>query len=130
RILGGLDLECAELRHRLRLTACQLGDRPIVLHDARTPTIRLTNVRCGGLAADRLAVAGSLLLRRLRARGPVDLTGAQIDGDRACQGADLRAAGPAAGSGADVAAGGGTVGAADRVALDAEGARVGGYVLM
>ena len=110
RILGGLDLECAELEHRVNLVSCQLGGEGINLHDARTRTVRLSNVRCGGVDGLRIAVDGSLLFRGLDSAGPVQLVGAHVDGTLSCLGAALRAPGG--------------------VALDAERAEVGGFVVL
>jgi cytoskeletal protein CcmA (bactofilin family) len=70
RILGGLDLECAELEHRVNLVSCQLGT--------------------DGL---RIAVSGSLLFRGLDSAGPVHLVGAHIDGTLSCLGATVRSPG-------------------------------------
>jgi hypothetical protein len=110
RIVGGLDLECAQLEHRVNLVSCQLGTEAINLHDAGTRTFRLSNVRCGGVDAMRVVVSGSLLFRGLESTGPVDLVGAHVDGTLSCQGATLRAPG--------------------RVALNAERVQVGGFVVL
>jgi hypothetical protein len=107
RILGGLDLECAELEHRINLVSCQLGRESVNLHDARTRTVRLSNVRCGGVDGLRIAVGGSLLFRGLDSAGPVQLVGAHVDGTLSCQGATLRGG----------------------MALDAERAQIGGFVV-
>jgi hypothetical protein len=96
RIVGGLPLDGAALPFRLELVDCQLGDHPVLLRDARTRTIRLTGVRCGGVEADRAHIAGALLLHRASVRGPVHLVDARIDASVECNGARLVGPGGAA----------------------------------
>lgn len=89
RILGGLDLEGAELPFRLDLTACQLGEHPVVLRDARLRTVQLAGVACGGIEADRVKVDGALLLPRTTVAGALRLTDARIDGSIVASGAHV-----------------------------------------
>ena len=87
RILGGLPLDGAALPFRLDLVGCQLGEHPVLLRDARTRTVRLDGVRCGGLDADRARVAGALLLRKASVRGSVRLVDARVEASVECDGA-------------------------------------------
>jgi hypothetical protein len=93
RIVGGLPLDGAELPFRLDLAGCQLGDRRVLLRDARTRTVRLAGVRCGGIEADRAHVGGALLLQRAGVHGPVRLVDARVDASVECDGATLDAPG-------------------------------------
>jgi hypothetical protein len=114
RITGTLDLDGARCNLGLDLRGCWL-DRPITARYARLPQLTLSDSRVPGLDAEGLQVDGSVLLRGIELSGDhqgggLRLYGARIRGDLDCDGGKLHnKAGPA---------------------LDGEGLRVGGSVLL
>ena len=84
RIVGGLDLEAADLTRRLTLDMCQLGPAKVNLIEAHAPSLRLFNVQSGGIAADRAVIEGHLLVRESWIDGELTATGARIGGDFDC----------------------------------------------
>jgi hypothetical protein len=120
RIVGGLDLDGATLPRRFALIACQLGPHRIVLRDAHTRTVQLDTVACGGIAAERVHVDGSLLLDGSRVDGTVRLVDARVEASVVAKGARIEAPAPPPSP----------LGAKARVALDADRARVAGSFIL
>ena len=89
RIAGGLDLEGATLPRRFGLVRCQLGTHRIILRDAHTRTVQLDSVACGGIAAERVHVGGSLLLDESGIDGTVRLVDARIEASFVANGARI-----------------------------------------
>lgn len=86
KVDGPLDFEAATLRVPLRLEGCYVP-QPITLRDAQTRTIALHGSRIHGLSADRVQVAGSVVLDAgFHATGEVRLLGATIGGQLDCRG--------------------------------------------
>jgi hypothetical protein len=75
-IQGRLDLSDKDLAAGLRLDRCRLDE--VVLTRARLPDVRLSGCRLSSLRADRVTVAGSLLLDHVHARAGVHLRGADV----------------------------------------------------
>jgi hypothetical protein len=92
RILGGLDLDGAELRRQLVLVDCQLGPHPVDLAQSRTRLVDITGSRCGGLLAQGADIGGNLILRQAAIDGVVDLEGATVGGSINGHGAHLEPA--------------------------------------
>jgi hypothetical protein len=88
RIEGPLDCEGARLPHRLSLIRCAIPEG-ILLADARTRRIVLSDSHTQGLRADGLTVDGDLVLSGLNCTSAVRLLGARIGGQLGCTGARL-----------------------------------------
>jgi hypothetical protein len=126
RILGGLDLEGAAIPRRFGLVACQLGGHRIILRDAHTRTVQLDTIACGGIAAERVHVDGSLLLDGSTIDGTVRLVDARVDASVVANGTRiLSPPGPTAPAATSAP---GT--RSHPVALDADRARVAGSLIL
>ena len=116
RISGALDLSFATVPFPLRLSRCRLSD-DWNLDYIDIPSIELTGTWVRSFTADVANIKGSVILREFCAKGKVELLGSKIGGNLDCGGGKFHnpANGKIPGSG---------------VALNAEGARVGGHVFL
>jgi hypothetical protein len=86
RLKGQLDFTAAEIRFPLGFTGCYL-DEAIIMNDASARSIILTGSHLFGIQANHLTVDGSVFLDEgFKAKGEVNLVGANIDGQLACWG--------------------------------------------
>ncbi|HSJ20307.1 MAG TPA: hypothetical protein VK964_07015 [Nocardioidaceae bacterium] len=86
RIVGGVDLDGAQLRGALKLIDCHLGDHPVVLVEATARSVALTGSVCGGVRADGLQTLGAVLLDGgFVANGVVELRGTTVGGSVVCR---------------------------------------------
>jgi hypothetical protein len=113
RISGALDLSFATVNFPLRLSRCRLSD-DWHLNYIDIPTIELTGTWVRSLTADVAKIRGSFILKEFCAKGRVQLRGSEIGGDLDCGGGKFQ--------NAEIPDSG--------VALNADGAKVGGYVLL
>ncbi len=116
-IKGALDLSFATVHFPLRLSRCRLSD-DWNLNYIEIPSIQLTGTWVPSLTADAAKVRGSVILKNgFCAKGKVQLRGAQIGGNLDCGGSEFQ--NPAK---AEIPDSG--------MALNAEGAKVGGSVFL
>jgi len=113
RIVGHLDLELATLRCPLRLDTCYLDHpEPVNVNYAIVPLLEFIGCHLAGLTGGRLTTANELDLRDSIIAGPVMLNFADIGSNVICSGSKL--------TGVE----------ADGGALSADGAKVGGSILL
>ncbi|MDR8414973.1 hypothetical protein MTP10_40370 [Nonomuraea sp. 3-1Str] len=86
-IVGRLDLDGAEVVHRLHLIDCVL-EQELLLNDARTRTIVLDGCRLPALNAEMARIDGNLVLARCVA-SKLALLGARVDGILALSGSRI-----------------------------------------
>lgn len=91
-VTGELDLRFATGRGRLELNECRFDQMPR-LDQARLDELSLEGSHLPGLFAQGAQIKGNLFLRRLTATRTVELNGAQIGGQLACEGASLNGGG-------------------------------------
>ncbi|MFW2544339.1 hypothetical protein ACN2XU_17020 [Primorskyibacter sp. 2E107] len=85
-ISGQLDLQGCDTPLNLWLDGCHFAQTPVLM-DARLGAVLLPGCTLPGLVAHRLRVARSVLLNKgFKATGPVNLSGARIDGTLDCDG--------------------------------------------
>ncbi|HJP91221.1 MAG TPA: hypothetical protein VJ875_04645 [Pyrinomonadaceae bacterium] len=117
RISGALDLSFATVPFPLRLSRCRLSDN-WSLNYIEIPSIQFTGTWVRSLTADVAKVKGSVTLKEVVcAKGTVQLRGAEIAGNLDCSGSTFQ--NPADANIPD-----------SGIALNAEGAKVGGSVLL
>jgi hypothetical protein len=103
-IEGALDLAYCTARGQTLLNFCCFTDRPS-FYNAHLRQLDLDDSAFPGLTAQGARIEADLFLRRIAAKGAVDVNGAVIDGQLACEGARLHGTGG--------------------MALDAQGVKVG-----
>ena len=108
-VIGGLDLSFQTARGATLLINCRF-DTQIIAIQARFEALSLPGSHLNGLNAQRAHVTGSVYLRNITAKASVDLKGATIGGQVACDGAKFLAK--------------------KGVALNAQGAHVTGHLFL
>ena len=117
RVNGALDLSFATVTFPIRFSRCRLSD-DWNLNYVEVPSIQLTGSQVRSLTADIAKVKGSVFMNGgFRARGKVQLRGAQIGGNLNCEGSEFR-------NRPDLAV------ASNSIALDAEDIKVVGSILL
>jgi len=91
-ITGQLDLSFARCRSRLVLHNCRFGQEP-QMAQAELAQLSFNGSHLLGLFAQGVTVTGDVFLSAVTANGTVDVGGAQIGGQLACNGATLDGAG-------------------------------------
>lgn len=128
-ITGRLDLSFAKCRGRLVLQTCRFLQKPHMAQ-SELEQLSLKGSHLPGLFAQGAVVTGDVFLRDLTATGPVDVVGAQIGGQLACDGATLNGGGGDAlnAQGAMVAADLFLRGVTATGTVDVAGAQIGGQL--
>ncbi|MBI5747906.1 MAG: hypothetical protein HZA00_02190 [Nitrospinae bacterium] len=88
KITGFIDFEGASIPHILRIMNCFIEEE-IILMDAKTKTINLFKSLLKSFTADRINIEGTLVLKKVIAKGVIRLLGANINGDLNCNGASF-----------------------------------------
>jgi hypothetical protein len=91
RIEGPLDLSDADIKFQVMAWKCAFS-RDISLQDAQTRGLYFLACQIKALDAGRATIKGSFLLRETKAEAEVNLMGAEISGEMACEGAHLHSA--------------------------------------
>jgi hypothetical protein len=87
-ITGTLDLQFTRCRGRVALHRCRFAEGPNLAR-AEIAQLSLQGSHLPGLFAQGIRVEGDLFLHRMTATGTVDVNGARIGGQLACEGATL-----------------------------------------
>lgn len=88
-ISGPLDFEGCTVPVDLVLWHCRILET-ITLRSAKMQTLNLEDCVCQDIVADRVEIAGSLLLRKTQIEGPVTLPNSLIRGSLDCRGATFK----------------------------------------
>jgi hypothetical protein len=91
RVVGPINLAGLNIPVRLSFVGCGL-DGPLMISDARMPTLTLDGSVCRRILGDRVHVTGTLKLSKLHAVGRISLAAATIDGDLMLDGATIEVA--------------------------------------
>lgn len=91
-IIGRLDLSFAKCCGRLVLDNCRFHEKP-QMAQTELAQLSLDGSHLPGLFAQGVVMSGDLFLRDVTATGTVDVAGAQIGGQFACEGATLNSGG-------------------------------------